>query len=145
LEALRKQSTVTHLAQRYQVHVNQICAWKKQLQDRKWLSQRIATSAACSPVMAILHPAAIITTKADRQSARRRCCSDSLAVSSLSRFPIAAVSSMSLRQGYPTAPDSIARPDRARATPQRDFAQMCTSSAPNTKLRPGAASSNVRV
>ena len=41
----------------------------------KWLSQRIGTSAACSPVMAVLHPAGIITTKADRQSARRRCCS----------------------------------------------------------------------
>src|SRR5262252_8486204 len=41
----------------------------------KWLSQRIATSAACSPVMAVLHPASIVTTKADRQSARRRRCS----------------------------------------------------------------------
>ena len=40
-----------------------------------WLSQRIGTSAACSPVMAVLHPAGIVTTKADRQSARRRCCS----------------------------------------------------------------------
>ena len=40
----------------------------------KWLSQRIGTSAACSPVKAVLHPASIVTTKADRQSARRRCC-----------------------------------------------------------------------
>ena len=92
LEALREQSTIADLAQRYQVHPNQIYAWKKALvqaaiererwseaQWALWRQERLAR---------LLHRAATQVPYYREQWSARRRRGDTRSVEVLANWPI---------------------------------------------------------